>query len=198
SIRVVVRQAVAVIAETAGSQPASRWDEVDATGRVIAVVNVPPPGLPQLQIAGVPTADGQWLPGSAGPSVSVPAAGQPGPADLRAVSDSPAVPQGVAAALALAAALPSQIRGSIQAIAAGASGGLSLIAAPTEGSAGPLSVDLGDGSELAAKITALSTLLTQTNLAGITGLDLTVPDRPAALTGQRSPDSLSTHAGGSH
>lgn len=198
SIRVAVRQAVAVIAETIGNQTASRWEEIDATGRVIAVVNAPPLGLPQLQIGGAPTGDGQWLPGSAGPSASVPAAGQPGLADLRTASDSPAVPQGVAAALAVAAALPPQIRGSIRAIAAGGSGGLSLTAAPTEGSAGPLSVDLGDGSELAAKITALATLLAQTNLAGVTGLDLTVPDRPAALTGQKSPDSLSTHAGGSH
>jgi len=198
SIRVAVRQAVALIAETAGNQPASRWEQIDATGRVIAVVSAPSPGLPLLKLGGVPTADGQWLPGSPGPSVSVPAAGTPGPVDLGAASDSPAVPQGVAAALAVAAALPPQIRGYIQTIAAGGSGGLSLIAAPTEGSAGPVSVDLGDGSELAAKITALTTLLTQTNLTGVTGLDLTVPDRPAALTGQRSPDSLSTHAGGSH
>ncbi len=198
SIKVAVRQAVAVISETTGNQPASRWEEIDATGRVIAVVGASPPGLPQLQIGGGATAVGQWVPNSAGPSFSVPAPGRPGPADLRAASDSPAVPNGVAAALAVAAALPPPIRGAIEAIAAGGSGGLSLTAAPTEGSAGPLSVEFGDGSELASKITALTALLTQTNLAGVTGLDLTVPDRPAALTGQKSPYSLSTHAGGSH
>ena len=49
-----------------------------------------------------------------------------------------------------------------------------------------ISVDLGDGSQLAAKLTALATLLTQANLAGVAQINLTVPDRPAALTARQS------------
>jgi hypothetical protein len=217
SIRVAVRTPVAVIETpsaptSAPAQSPPRWSEVDSTGRVIAVVNLPPSGLPLIEGVGVPPAEGQWVPGSAGESAPVATAAHPTVADLNAMSDGPSVPQGVAAALALAASLPQQIRGSVQAIEMSQPGGqngapaatsvpgrvLYLTVAPTEGSAGPLTVALGDGSQLAAKLTALTTLLTQTSLSGITGLDLSVPDRPAALTGQKSPDSLSTHSGGSH
>jgi hypothetical protein len=217
SIEVAVRKPVAVI--QAGGAPASggaaspaKWSEVDATGRVIAVVDAPPAGLPLLEGLGPPPGAGEWLSGTAGRSAHLPAPGQPALADLDAASDGPAVPEGAAAVIAVAANLPQQIRGAVQAIqiqaqtsATGSQAGapaedrtLSMIVAPTEGSAGPLTVALGDGSQLAAKLTALTALLTQTDLSGITGIDLTVPDRPAALTGQRSPDSLSTHAGGSH
>jgi hypothetical protein len=208
SIRVAVRQPVAAVQTAgAGTSPAQsqvRWSELDATGRVVAVVNLPPAGLPLVEGVGAAPGEGQWIPGSAGPGASVPAAGEPGLVDLSAPSDGPSVPGGVAAALAVAASMPQQIRSSVQAIEIGPAGGqtgargLSLIVAPTAGSSGPLTVVFGDGSQLAAKLTALATVLTQSDLTGITGLDLTVPDRPAALTGQRSPDSLSTHAGGSH
>lgn len=213
SIRVAVRQAVAAIQGPAAQSP-TRWSEMDATGRVIAVVGQPPAGIPLLLGTGTAPPPGQWVDGSAGHDALVPAPGRASLADLNAASDGPSVPEGVAAALAIAAALPARISGSVEAIQLSQSGqsgqstqrggagnqaaGLTLIVAPTEGSAGPLTVALGDGSQLAAKLTALTALLTQTDLTGLTGLDLTVPDRPAALTGQKSPDSLSTHAGGSH
>jgi hypothetical protein len=117
---------------------------------------------------------------------------------MDAASASPSVPTGAAAMLAIAVALPAQIRQSVGSITATGSTGLTLTVAATQGSAGPLTILLGDGSRLAAKLTALSTLLTQADLTGMSGIDLTVPDRPAALTVQKSPDSLSTHAGGSH
>jgi hypothetical protein len=117
---------------------------------------------------------------------------------MNAASASQTVPTDPAAMLAIASALPPQIRQSVGAITASNTNVLSLTVAATEGSAGPLTVALGDGSQLAKKLTALTTLLTQTDLTGVNGLDLTVPDRPAALTAQKSPDSLSTHAEGSH
>lgn len=219
SIHVAVRQAVAAIQGPAAQSP-PRWSEIDATGRVIAVVGQPPAGIPLLVGAGAPPPPGQWVDGSAGPDALVPSPGRASLGDLNAESDGPSVPEGMAAALDIAAALPARIAGSIEAIQLGPSAQsaqpaqpgqstqpgsagdqatvLSLIVAPTEGSAGPLTVALGDGSQLAAKLTALTALLTQTDLTGLTGLDLTVPDRPAALTGHKSPDSLSTHAGGSH
>lgn len=217
SIEVAVRQPVAVIqaggAQTSGGAASPmKWSEVDATGRVIAVVDSPPAGLPLVEGVGPPPSAGEWLSGTAGPFALPPAPGRPALADLNAASDGPTVPEGAAAVIAVAANLPQQIRGSVQAIQIEAQGSptgaqagtpardrtLSMIVAPTEGSAGPLTVALGDASQLASKLTALTALLTQTDLSGITGIDLTVPDRPAALTGQRSPDSLSTHAGGSH
>ena len=213
SIRVAVRDAVAVIpvggaqsatqsaSTSASSSPLAapvHWAEIDPTGRVISLVSVRPAGLPQLLGIGAPPPEGQWLAGSGGPSATVSTIGRPPLLDMNAPSASQSVPTGPAAMLAIAAALPPQIRESIGSITASSTDVFSLTVAATEGSAGPLTVALGDGSQLAKKLTALTALLTQTDLTGVNGLDLTVPDRPAALTAQKSPDSLSTHAGGSH
>ena len=194
SIRVAVRHAVAVIAESAPSQ----WAEVDATGRVIATVSVRPAGLPQLLGVGTAPAVGQWLAGSVGSSAAIPPSGQAPLADMNATSDSQSVPAGAAALLAIAAAVPLQVGESIGSMTTSNPGALTLTVAATRGSAGPITVMLGDGSQLAKKLTALTTLLTQADLSGVNAVDLTVPDRPAALTVQKTPYSLSTHAGGSH
>jgi hypothetical protein len=53
---------------------------------------------------------------------------------------------------------------------------------PATIAAGSIPVHLGDGSQLAAKLTALTTLLAQADLSGVQSIDLTVPNRPAALT----------------
>lgn len=227
-ISVTERLPVAAVAVPAGQGSAPRWALVDATGRVLAVDPSPPPGLPVLYgIAVVPQAGG-WIPGSAGPSAPVPAGavsasrGRAAAAasrpfvDMGAASDSPDVPSGVAAALAVAAALPPQIRGDILSItiahpaatgqlapvaggpaaaggqtsaAAGGHGaglpsasGLTMSVQPTRVASGSIQVVLGDGSQLGAKLTALQTLLVQADLSGVTEIDLTVPDRPAALT----------------
>ena len=214
SIRVAVRNAVAVIlvgsaqpaTQTASPSPSSaplRWAEIDPTGRVISLVSIRPAGLPELLGVGAPPPAGQWVGGSAGPFATVSTAtvltsGRPPLVDMNAASASQTVPTGSAAMLAIASALPPQIRQSVGSITASNTNVLYLTVAATEGSAGALTVALGDGSQLAKKLTALTALLTQTDLTGVNGLDLTVPDRPAALTAQKSPDSLSTHAGGSH
>ena len=209
SIRVAVRDAVAVIpaggaqlaTQSASTPPTAapiRWAEIDPTGRVISLVGVRPAGLPQLLGIGAPPPEGQWVAGSAGPSAPVSTTGGSPLVDMNAAPASQTVPTGATAMLAVAAALPPQIRESIGSITASNGNGLVLTVAATEGSAGPLTVALGDGSELAKKLTALTALLTQADLRGVNGLDVSVPDRPAALTAQKSPDSLSTHAGGSH
>jgi hypothetical protein len=53
----------------------------------------------------------------------------------------------------------------------------------------------GDPTDLEAKVTDLATLVTQVNLTGVTGIDLTVPGRPV-LTGSPAPTNVSTIAGG--
>ena len=64
--------------------------------------------------------------------------------------------------------------------------------------AGSIPVTLGDGSLLAQKLTALAALLTQANLSGATGINLTVPDRPAVpvLTARQTAGTVSTLAVG--
>jgi hypothetical protein len=110
---------------------------------------------------------------------------------LNASVDSPTVPSGAAAALAVAAAVPSSLRGEVLTITfgpgaasfAGAAGGtLSMLVLPATFASGAVPVDLGDGSQLATKLTALVTLLTQGDLSGATGIDISVPNRPAVLT----------------
>jgi hypothetical protein len=45
-----------------------------------------------------------------------------------------------------------------------------------------VAVLLGDTSALAAKVSALVTMVTQAPLTGITAIDLRVPDRPAVTS----------------
>jgi cell division septal protein FtsQ len=195
SISVVTRTPVAVVARAvpaearpgtpATSLPATSspgWATVDATGRVLATVQAAP-GLPVLQGLGEVPAPGQWLAGSAGPTALRPGRPGVGPlADLGASPDSASVPGATAAALAIVAALPASLRSHVLSVTVASGGQLRMEVVPAgPGSAG-ISVDLGDGSRLAAKLTALATLLSQANLAGVAQIDLTVPDRPATLT----------------
>jgi hypothetical protein len=88
------------------------------------------------------------------------------------------------------------VHSQVLSVTVGPANRFSLAVLPAAISAGSIPVTLGDGSQLAAKLTALATLLTQANLAGVTGIDLTVPDRPATLTARQPAGSVSTHAGG--
>jgi hypothetical protein len=198
-IQVTLRTPVAVVARppaSAGAAP-SGWATVDATGRVLADVTAPPLALPLLAGLGPVPAPGGWLDGTAGPRAPAPAgAGSPPLADIAAAADSPSVPNGPAAALAVAAALPAAVRPEIQSITVGAGGQLTVAALPATMAAGSIPIILGDGSDLARKLTALTTLLTQANLSGVASVDLTVPDRPAALTARQTAGTVSTHAGG--
>jgi hypothetical protein len=174
-IHVVERIPVVVVASGPG-----RWAEVDVTGRVIALVTGTTPALPELSGAGAPPALGAWWPGSPGPWAR-PGAGVAG-VDMVAASDSPNVPSGVTAALAAVTAVPQGVRPEVLSVSIAASGGISMTVLPPSSTAGPITVDFGDGSQLARKLSALAALLTQADLAGVRSIDLTVPDRPAALT----------------
>lgn len=189
-ISVAVRRPVAQVPEAApparqGGAP--RWATLDATGRVLWVSTSATPGLPVIYGAGPVPATGSWMAGTAGPSAPVgPSAGKHGasPAlvDMNAQSDGTDIPSGLAAALAVAAALPSDIEGDVQSISvAGSQATITMAVQPRKVAAGSIKVVLGDGSQLDAKLTSLYTLLTQADLNGVRQLDLTVPDRPAAL-----------------
>jgi cell division septal protein FtsQ len=158
------------------------WVTVDATGRVLADV-VAAPGLPVVQGTGEVPAPGGWLEGSAGPHAIPPASGGANSlADLRATPDAPSVPSGAAAALAVVAALPPTLRAQVLSVTVAAGNQLRMAVLPATVASGAVLVNLGDGSQLAAKLTALAAMLAQANLSGVAQIDLTVPDRPATLT----------------
>jgi hypothetical protein len=158
------------------------YAEVDRTGRVLATLTSPQLGIPLLTGVGAVPAAGGWLAGTAGLAAD-PATGAAPLVDMTSASDGPDVPAGVAAALAVVAALPDQLRSDVVSVVAGSGPHLSLTVAPPRLAAGTVTVTLGDGSHLQAKITALETILAQSDLAGVTGLDLSVPTRPAAVAG---------------
>jgi POTRA domain, FtsQ-type len=181
-IQVTARTPVALLARTQRPAGGPGWATVDATGRILSYVTSPVAGLTVLQGAGPVPAPGQWLAGSAGPAADPPGPDGPSLVDLDAPADSPAAPTGTAAALALLVALPASLRGEVQSVIIGTGGQLSMAVLPAVIAAGSIPVTFGDGSQLAQKLTALATLLTQANLSGVAGIDLTVPGRPTALT----------------
>jgi cell division septal protein FtsQ len=183
-ITVLARTPIAAVPRPvpAGASGGPGWVTVDATGRVLADV-VAAPGLPVVQGTGEVPPPGGWLEGSAGSRAIPPAgAGAASLADLRAAPDSPSVPGGAAAALAIVAALPPALRAQVLSVRVAPGNQLRMAVLPATVASGAISVNLGDGSRLAAKLTALATLLAQANLSGVAQIDLTVPDRPATLT----------------
>lgn len=191
-ISVVVRRPVVQVpltpAQGSGQQAnVARWATIDATGRVLSVSASAAPGLPVLYGAGPVPAPGEWMAATAGPSAVLsdtnPARRGGSLVDMNAQSDGTDIPSGVSAALAVAAALPPAIEADVQSIGVtpGQHPTLNMAVLPRKVAAGSIKVLLGDGSQLAAKLTALGTLLTQADLKGIAQIDLTVPDRPAAM-----------------
>lgn len=174
-ISVVVRTALAEIRTGSG------WATVDPTGRVLADANQPIPGLPQLTGVGVPPAPGGWLPGSLGSAVP-PGAAPGSEAHMNAASDDPSIPRGAVAALVALQALPAPYRSQVVTVSAPPSGDLTFSVLPANLAAGSIPVDFGDGSRLAAKLNSLIALLSKANLAGVESINLSVPDRPTALT----------------
>jgi hypothetical protein len=194
-IRVIRRTPIAQVQVTSAS--AAKWATVDVTGRILADVASRIVGLPVLQGAGPIPPPGGWLVGSAGPTAALGAAsaGQ-SLVDLDAAEASPAMPVGPAAALAIVAALPPSVRADVLSVGVGQGAQLTMSVLPATIAAGSIPVDLGDGSQLAQKLTALAAMLAQANLSGVTEIDLSVPDRPAALTTRQTTGTLSTLAGG--
>ncbi len=175
SIQVSVRTPVANVARSGGG-----WATVDATGRVLAVQAAPAVGLPVLQGNGTAPAPGQWLAGALGPAV-IPGTKSSAGLDMDASSDSATLPTAPAAALAVLQSLPARLLSEVVSVTMGPNG-ISLAVLPANVAAGSVAVDLGDESQLGPKILALDALLTETNLANVVSIDLTVPDRPAVLT----------------
>lgn len=173
-IGVVVRSPLAVVASRSG------YADVDPTGRVLAVVGTQPAGLPVLQGSFPVPTPGGWLVGSSGPAAA-PGAAAGALVDMTADSDGTDVPSGPAAALAFIEALPPVLRTDVASITV-AQGSLTLVVNPPRVATGTVTVLLGDGSQLQAKVNALVTLLDQGDLSGVGGVDLTVPSRPATAS----------------
>jgi cell division septal protein FtsQ len=175
TIRVSVRTPLVNVARSGGG-----WATVDATGRVLADRAAPAIGLPVLQGDGGAPAPGQWIAGGLGPGV-VPGTKATAAINMDASSDSASLPTVASAALAVLQVLPAALLSEVVSVTVGANGE-SLAVLPVNVAAGSIAVDLGDESQLAEKVAALDALMTQTNLANVASIDLTVPDRPAVLT----------------
>jgi POTRA domain, FtsQ-type/Cell division protein FtsQ len=178
-VSVAVRTPEALVPTRSATNP--QWAVVDQTGRVLRYVGVALAGLPILQGVGDPPAPGQWIAGAPGPSVA-PGTPPQQEVDFAAASDSPTLPQGAAAALAAVQALPARIRIEVISVTVSASSGVTMTMLPPSATAGPVNIELGDGSQLSQKLTALIALVTKADLSTVSSIDLTVPDRPAALT----------------
>jgi cell division protein FtsQ len=150
-IRLVEREPVAVAPADAGAMAL-----IDGEGRVLAWVDVAPPGLPVL--AGLPPA------GAAGTSIGT---------------------DGVAT-LAVAVALPAELRARTLGVApaAGGAGEVEMSLSP-EGT-----VRLGPPEDLDRKFTALRAVLSQVDVQNLAVLDLRRPDSPV-LTRREPPVKVS-------
>jgi hypothetical protein len=162
-VSVTARTGVAVI----GS--GSTRSLLDRTGRVLAAGVTSGTGLPVLEAPVPVPAVGGWLHGGAGPGAAALAATEPG---RSAPAATPA--NALAAELALAAALGPATAPRVQAIAVTPQVGLVA-------TVGPLTAIFGDTSDMAAKVAGLAAVLAHGALAGVTLIDLRVPDRPALL-----------------
>lgn len=179
SVSVVERSALAQVAVSKGSTTA--YVLVDETGRVLGTAGARIPGLALIQGVGPVPATGGWISGAPGPA-AVPGSSPDALVDMNAASDAPDVPRGASVALAVLQALPAGLRPTVQSVTIGGTSGVSLVIAPPRLASSTVQMVLGDGSQLAAKVTALETLVAQASLSGVSSIDLSVPSRPAALT----------------
>jgi cell division septal protein FtsQ len=176
-ISVATREPIAAVAIDNGPE-AGEWALVDPTGRVLSESVAAPSGM--TAVYGVPAvpAPGMWVPQSPGPAA--PVAGRD--VNMDAASDDPSLPSGITLALAAIDGLTPSVRGELVSATVGTGGAVTLGVLPAGMVAGSIPVYLGDGSQLAAKLVALVSLLKDANLSGVKSIDLSVPDRPTALT----------------
>lgn len=175
----------------------SGYVPVDPTGRVLGPASAAPvAGLPVLEGVGPVPQAGGWIPGSAGAG-AYPTGGPSALADMTAASDSSNVPRAPAAALAFLDALPAGLRSAVQSVTTGSGPDVSLTVAPPGAGHASITVELGDGSQLEAKVTAFETLLGQADLSGVAALDLSVPGSPAATMATTASPSGSSSSSGS-
>ncbi len=170
---------------------------VDETGRVLGPPAARIPGMPVIEGIGSVPAPGGWLAQAPGPAAA-PGASVPSLVAMAAASDAPDVPRGSAVALGALEALPPELRTAVQSVNVGTgSSGPSLVISPPSDPTSSLTVTLGDGSDLAAKMTALQTLVAEAPLSGVVSIDLSVPTRPAAVGPSASSGATSPAATGS-
>jgi hypothetical protein len=187
TVRVTVSKRQAVAQIPTGSSLSGPVVEVDMTGRLIARLATARTNLPLLLGVGTPGAVGQWLAHSTGagwPLDSPETRPVPVPAAL-ADAEGP-----VGGALAFTAGFEAARadRGL------GATGAISRIEVAADGTisaeltSGPVTVILGTPTALAAKVTALVSMLRSQTFGAGSLLDLQVPDRPT-LTGTAVPSA---------
>lgn len=195
SVALSTRSPLAVV-EVGAPKGGDRLAEVDRSGRLLGYAPPSDATLPELTGITAKGRIGDWLPGSPGAAAGVegPVAGAP--VDLQAPSAS--APDAISAALGFLQAMPAARRDIVRSLdVAGGTISAKVLSGVTSqpsanngqsqmsslsaaaGSGGQvIKVDLGDGSDLAAKVVALLTIIDQGPVAGVTSIDLSVPGRP--------------------
>ncbi len=167
-------QAEAVAPPGGGSRTApaggSLWALVDRTGRVLADVSQPPPGLVVLSGVGDPGQPGSLLAPGADPALD--AVADLGPSLGQRVATVDAVGGGLEMVLRPVPGTPVPV--ALQ----GGHAATGRPAAPPAITNGP-TVVLGGADQLGAKLQALALLVNQVDLSGVRSVDLRVPQSPA-------------------
>jgi len=167
-------QAEAVAPPGGGSRTApaggSLWALVDRTGRVLADVSQPPPGLVVLSGVGDPGQPGSLLAPGADPALD--AVADLGPYLGQRVATVDAVGGGLEMVLRPVPGTPVPV--ALQ----GGHAATGRPAAPPAITNGP-TVVLGGADQLGAKLQALALLVNQVDLSGVRSVDLRVPQSPA-------------------
>ena len=167
-------QAEAVAPPGGGSRTApaggSLWALVDRTGRVLADVSQPPPGLVVLSGVGDPGQPGSLLAPGADPALN--AVADLGPSLAQRVATVDAVGGGLEMVLRPVPGTPVPV--ALQ----GGHAATGRPAAPPAITNGP-TVVLGGADQLGAKLQALALLVNQVDLSGVRSVDLRVPQSPA-------------------
>ncbi len=166
-------QAEAVAPPGGGSRTApaggSLWALVDRTGRVLADVSQPPPGLVVLSGVGDPGQPGSLLAPGADPALD--AVADLGPSLGQRVATVDAVGGGLEMVLRPVPGTPVPV--ALQ----GGHAATGRPAAPPAITNGP-TVVLGGADQLGAKLQALALLVNQVDLSGVRSVDLRVPQSP--------------------
>jgi hypothetical protein len=176
TVRITERTAVAQV--PVGASSSGPVMLVDATGRLLQRLSSPQPDLPIVLGAGATGTIGSWLAGSAGARADS--------SSRLALSDDLDRPRStVDAALALASSFASDgidrsgqgvgpDHAWIDQVNVASDGTLSALVEPSS-----VTMSLGADTDLAAKLTAVTTVLHDVALTNVSNIDLTVPNRPA-------------------
>ncbi len=197
-----IRSPLAVV-EVGVPKGGARLAEVDRSGRLLGYVTPSDSSLPEVTGFAAKAEIGAWLPGSPGAAGGAKGPVTGAPVDLQAPSAT--APDAISAALGFLQAMPAARRDIVRSldVAGGkisaqvlsgvtsqpngatnkptAAGGQTQVSGPSAaaGTGGQvIRVNLGDGSDLAAKVVALLTIVDQGPVSSVTSIDLSVPGRP--------------------